>query len=1319
MTLQQATLSTWRLTGGRGQQQNQTINNNTTNTNTYTNNSNPSQHHRISINNPTTDLNDAHHLNNSRTLTSNQIVNNIHQHSSHSHSRHHLFSSTLGRRPPHPRLQQTTISTGNLMDNSTFGGHKLTSTKQENTFRLAFRNINSLPTQKSDHKNLQLVQDIRGHQIDLMGMSEINLAWHNLPFHDQIHERFRGMFEFSKIVCAHNRDKSFDLQQQSGGTMMILQGFCCSRAFDIEYDPLHLGRWCSLVLRGKQGMKLRLVTIYRPVYSLGPLSAYQQQRNVLLDHDIDTCPRIQILRELSNSIVQWKCQGEQVIVMGDFNESINGSTISNFFAELDMKELILDIHPNLIINTFARGSNQIDGIYGTRNITASAGGYTELEWGLKSDHRMLWVDLDLNQLFGEQNIPMWKPTIRRLKCTDPRVVDRYNNLRRQHGILNQIQQLKDAISYSLEHNNNQVNDSIRAQFEQLESLRTDGIHKADRHCRRLKMGNVPWSPTIQICMDRIKYLNACKLRYEQGRQVNSRTLEKLFNKTNWTQKVLNTSDALGKLRETFNTYNLLKSQAQTLRQGFLEDLAAAVSERGNGNKEKILKQLKMNESQRLLSRKIKFILGRQRQGVSAIEHQNHQGMWEISTDKRTIEEECVQENIRRFTQALDTPSLRSDQIDILGWTADTTTATAILKGAQDLPSHLDNSLQRLAPFLAYPKNMSPSTTFSDKISMEDYIYHWSKCREFTSTGVSGIHYGHFIASLQDPMMSEIDRKILEISFQTGLGPSRWKQGIDVMIPKKVGSLRAGQLRTIVLMEPDFNFTNKIMGRRLMANAEKFESVAPEQFGSRKRKSAITHAVNKQLTTDILRQEHRAFVLILLDAKSCYDRISPPIASLSMKRQGAPHSCVALMFNTIQSMQHFIRTTYGDSEISYSSNEERPFHGILQGNGAGPTIWALVSTPLLDRLRVKKCGVALMNVDGSIIQIPAFAFVDDVDLIQELHDTHSIEEAQQAVDEWSDALRATGGALVPAKCKCIIVRPEWKNDRWSFKSGTGAEQCPIYITDDNGERVAIEQCLPSSGQLALGLAFSPINNTKDEIKRLRNKIETWGEHVRTGYLQRQEAWYCLQTTIMKTIDYSLPASTLSEQEFQEIMKPVLQVGLPKAGICRTISRAVVYSSIRYQGLGVSNPFWMQGIYKIQTLLDPTNSLTHRLIQISVGNLITESGLGPRVMEYDFHRIKSLVTLGWTTAIWELLTNFRNISLRLVDPNEHHRPRRFAGDCYIMHLLLTATDIKGNDLRLFNACRLFNKVELLSDIMTADGTSIRRQMSTRTASGRYTF
>jgi hypothetical protein len=81
----------------------------------------------------------------------------------------------------------------------------------------------------------------------------------------------------------------------------------------------------------------------------------------------------------------------------------------------------------------------------------------------------------------------------------------------------------------------------------------------------------------------------------------------------------------------------------------------------------------------------------------------------------------------------------------------------------------------------------------------------------------------------------------------------------------------------------------------------------------------------------------------------YNRISPPIASLAMVRQGTPQCFIDMMFKTIDNMNHHIRTTYGDSIMSYNS-ENTKLHGILQGNGAGPTIWTMVNS-----LRAEGCG----------------------------------------------------------------------------------------------------------------------------------------------------------------------------------------------------------------------------------------------------------------------------------------------------------------------------------------------------------------------------
>ena len=133
---------------------------------------------------------------------------------------------------------------------------------------MGFRNVNSLPTQKSNSKNNQLIQDIRNAQLDCLGVAEVNLAWQNLPFHDQLKERFKGSLEFAHYTTANNQDPSFQGKKQSGGTMLITNGESCARVCGSEHDFRKLGRWCSVLLRGKAGLKVRVVSVYRPVQSL-------------------------------------------------------------------------------------------------------------------------------------------------------------------------------------------------------------------------------------------------------------------------------------------------------------------------------------------------------------------------------------------------------------------------------------------------------------------------------------------------------------------------------------------------------------------------------------------------------------------------------------------------------------------------------------------------------------------------------------------------------------------------------------------------------------------------------------------------------------------------------------------------------------------------------------------------------------------------------------------------------------------------------------------------------------------------------------------
>jgi hypothetical protein len=191
----------------------------------------------------------------------------------------------------------------------------------------------------------------------------------------------------------------------------------------------------------------------------------------------------------------------------------------------------------------------------------------------------------------------------------------------------------------------------------------------------------------------------------------------------------------------------------------------------------------------------------------------------------------------------------------------------------------------------------------------------------------------------------------------------------------------------------------------------------------------------------------------LDAKSCYDRIAQPVASLALKRQGASHQMVKAMFRTISKMKRCIRTSFGDSQVFYSEDETR-FHGILQGNGEGPAIWVLMSTPMLDRLKKEGFGIKIELQDGSTIVIPAFAFVDDVDLVQEMREDEPT-LPQNMVRIWEESLTSTGGALVPEKCRYSIVKYEWVNNEWKTINTIDPE-IQIRIKGDDGSAQLITQ-----------------------------------------------------------------------------------------------------------------------------------------------------------------------------------------------------------------------------------------------------------------------
>ena len=252
-----------------------------------------------------------------------------------------------------------------------------------------------------------------------------------------------------------------------------------------------------------------------------------------------------------------------------------------------------------------------------------------------------------------------------------------------------------------------------------------------------------------------------------------------------------------------------------------------------------------------------------------------------------------------------------------------------------------------------------------------------------------------------------------------------------MLEKIYGCSLITKLRSILLMEADFNATNKrIFGIEMMENVRRYK-LMPEEVFSKRNRLADDRTLSKILFYDNVRQLRRPAGLASVDADNCYDRIAHPMASMIFQAFGVPTPAIVSMLSTIQNMSFFLRTGYGDSSdyaggFTDNSVETIKFQGMCQGNGASPAAWAVTTIPMIAAHRKKGHGAHLIvPISKREIQLIGGLFVDDTDLMHlDMREEEGITSAhgrlQDAIINRGKLLIATGGALNPAKCSYYLI-----------------------------------------------------------------------------------------------------------------------------------------------------------------------------------------------------------------------------------------------------------------------------------------------------------
>jgi len=230
-------------------------------------------------------------------------------------------------------------------------------------------------------------------QIDVFTFAKHNICWDLIPKQQQLAERTCGWWENAHWATSFNKREKYPIAHQPGGTGIAVFNDLSHRALQPGSDQNGLGQWSWVRLRGQSSHILRIVLAYRPCYSSGPLSMYQQQVRYFAKLNCTDSPKQKFLTDLKKEILTWQAKGDTVILVADMNEDVRSLAIQDMLRAIGLVDGPTTLHASPPA-TYNHGMNPIDGIFLPSNLVDQCNsGYLEFGAAVPSNHRALWLDI--------------------------------------------------------------------------------------------------------------------------------------------------------------------------------------------------------------------------------------------------------------------------------------------------------------------------------------------------------------------------------------------------------------------------------------------------------------------------------------------------------------------------------------------------------------------------------------------------------------------------------------------------------------------------------------------------------------------------------------------------------------------------------------------------------------------------------------------------------------------------------------------------------------------------------------------------------------
>ena len=411
-------------------------------------------------------------------------------------------------------------------------------------------------------------------------------------------------------------------------------------------------------------------------------------------------PRLKADRCLVEDLKAWKAQREEIILLGDFIQSIYDSEPARTLTgpDLDMVEQFKKLHGEEASNSHMTGQLPIMGRFATSGIVVKAYFISRHHaHGSVGDHRLHVIDFCTETILGTNLPTVTKRLGRKLQW-------KIKSARKKHArdLTKQSKKchLDKKALFLWVPDNFDNNEEYRLARESFEKTHCELQRCCENRCRVCRLDKMEWFPRMTEIGTRLKI---CKwiAGFKRGKKCNIFNLERACRnnlqnhknepKSKYCPWVMTLKEAEKKAAACERELNNLREEAPFLQIDHLRDMLDKAQKRGDKNKEKSLITMLWKEYDRKQNGRLRSGFGKPVSNpVSCVTLTSPEEKDQVvHSDKADTETVCSQNIVERNTAGNASPFTQGDLLETLGFMEEKSAVTEIINGAYEFPTECD------------------------------------------------------------------------------------------------------------------------------------------------------------------------------------------------------------------------------------------------------------------------------------------------------------------------------------------------------------------------------------------------------------------------------------------------------------------------------------------------------------------------------------------------------------------------------------------------------------------------------------------------------